>query len=198
MSDTPADGQFVQRQPVIVMPPVRKLFGVFAPPAVDPDYVSPALRITARVEGHCRAGLKHTAAAVVYPSGRFNNIQVAQLKADRQLIVDEVGEDGKIAVAFDPDHTEAQLRAHLAHDPESLVALVRQVLPDMLAPLQTVEVSQIGAGGAPNSTTVTVQTAEGTASAPGAADGSTAADQPPPPPAGVSAAAGKPAKGAAT
>jgi hypothetical protein len=54
----------------------------------------PALRITARKDGWRRAGMAHSG-SVVHPAGTFDADQVAALKADPNLIVEETAEKPK-------------------------------------------------------------------------------------------------------
>lgn len=51
------------------------------------------LRITAKRDGRRRAGLDHPAAPVDHPADTFTPDQIAQLKADDQLVVQEVEVD---------------------------------------------------------------------------------------------------------
>jgi hypothetical protein len=54
------------------------------------------LRITSKRAGFRRCGVEHPATPVTYPDGRFTVEQVARLKAEPMLVVEEVAdpEDG--------------------------------------------------------------------------------------------------------
>lgn len=49
-----------------------------------------ALRITSKQEGFRRAGIAHSTQATVHPIDKFSKDQVATLKADPMLVVEEV------------------------------------------------------------------------------------------------------------
>lgn len=51
------------------------------------------LRVTAKRDGRRRAGIDHPAAPVDHPADAFTAEQIAQLKADDQLVVQEVEVD---------------------------------------------------------------------------------------------------------
>ena len=59
------------------------------------------LRISARRDGYRRAGIAHTRAPVDHPPGTFTAAQLAALKADPNLTVEQVettaGKDGEAA-----------------------------------------------------------------------------------------------------
>lgn len=60
------------------------------------------LRIVAKREGFWRCGVQHSTMAKIYPDGFFTPEQVARLKAEPMLIVDELpAEDGKAQEADD-------------------------------------------------------------------------------------------------
>lgn len=48
------------------------------------------LRITAKVDGHRRAGIAHPDTAVDHPAGAFDEQQIAALNADPMLVVHEI------------------------------------------------------------------------------------------------------------
>lgn len=49
-----------------------------------------ALRITSKQEGFRRAGVAHSAQATVHPIDKFSKDQIAALKADPMLVVEEI------------------------------------------------------------------------------------------------------------
>lgn len=51
---------------------------------------SPALRITARIAGFRRAGVSHPAAPVDHEAGRFSADELAALRAEPALVVEEI------------------------------------------------------------------------------------------------------------
>lgn len=51
------------------------------------------IRITAKREGFRRAGMVHPAAPTEYPDGTFKPEQLALLKAEPMLVVDEVEDE---------------------------------------------------------------------------------------------------------
>lgn len=54
-------------------------------------YSTPALRITAKVEGFRRAGMAHPARATDHPAGTFSPRQVEELMGDAGLVVQSLG-----------------------------------------------------------------------------------------------------------
>jgi hypothetical protein len=55
------------------------------------------IRITAKQEGFRRAGMAHTKEPKEYPDNKFTREQLAALKAEPMLIVEEVQAPSKIA-----------------------------------------------------------------------------------------------------
>ncbi|MEO0036230.1 MAG: Mu-like prophage FluMu N-terminal domain [Pseudomonadota bacterium] len=58
-----------------------------------------ALRITARRDGFRRAGIAHPAGAVEHPLDTLTTAQIAALRAESMLIVEDIAEDEAGAVA---------------------------------------------------------------------------------------------------
>lgn len=56
------------------------------------------LRIVAKREGFWRCGVQHSTTAKIYPDGFFTPEQVARLKAEPMLIVDELPADDATAL----------------------------------------------------------------------------------------------------
>lgn len=56
---------------------------------------TPALRIAAKRDGFRRAGMRHPAKPVEHKPGTFTAAQVEALKAEPNLIVEELGEAAK-------------------------------------------------------------------------------------------------------
>lgn len=54
-----------------------------------------AIRIVSKVAGFRRCGIEHPDKPVVYPDTRFTKEQLAMLKAEPMLIVDEVADPKK-------------------------------------------------------------------------------------------------------
>lgn len=50
----------------------------------------PVIRIIAKRDGRRRCGIRHSEAPKFYPPGFFDKGQMAQLKADTSLVVDEM------------------------------------------------------------------------------------------------------------
>jgi len=48
------------------------------------------IRITAKKDGFRRCGIAHPAAPAEYPNDRFSGKELAQLKAEPQLVVEEL------------------------------------------------------------------------------------------------------------
>jgi hypothetical protein len=53
------------------------------------------IRITSRVDGFRRAGVVHPATPTEHDDGTFDAKQIAALKAEPMLTVEDLGEDGK-------------------------------------------------------------------------------------------------------
>jgi hypothetical protein len=53
------------------------------------------LKIISKKDGFRRCGIAHPAAPVIYPDGKFTPEQIAILKAEPMLIVEEIPKDTK-------------------------------------------------------------------------------------------------------
>lgn len=53
------------------------------------------IRITAKRDGFRRCGVAHPAAPTDYPAGRFSAAELAQLKAEPLLTVEEIADEKK-------------------------------------------------------------------------------------------------------
>lgn len=61
------------------------------------------IRITSRVNGFRRLGMEHPAAPVEYPDDRFMPEELAVLKADPVLVVEEIPASGVAAPSETPE-----------------------------------------------------------------------------------------------
>ncbi len=59
--------------------------------ASDDASAASALRITSKLAGFRRAGLAHPAEPTDYPAGTFTPEQIATLKGEPMLVVEEIG-----------------------------------------------------------------------------------------------------------
>lgn len=61
------------------------------------------IRITSKTAGFRRAGIAHPAAPTDYQDDAFTKAQLAQLKAEPMLVVEEIKEAAKGTKAAEPD-----------------------------------------------------------------------------------------------
>lgn len=66
------------------------------------------IRIRSKADGFRRCGVAHPAAPADYPDGRFTDGQVAALKAEPMLIVEEIAGAGPEAAAQAASDGDAQ------------------------------------------------------------------------------------------